>query len=65
LPGQYRIMDNVALTILERSKIEAVVLAGERERIVDAVARDFDAVDENTDDTGTVVCDVTIEHKKK
>lgn len=65
LPGQYRIMDNVALTILERSKIEAVVLAGERERIVDAVARDFTKIDENTTDFGTVVCDVSVEMKKQ
>lgn len=64
LPGQYRIMDNVALTILERSKIEAAVMAGDRAAILDAVNRDFATIDENTADCGTIVCDVTIEKKK-
>jgi hypothetical protein len=36
-PGQYRLMDGVALTILERSKLRAVICAGTREVILAAV----------------------------
>ena len=61
LPGQYRIMDGVALTILERSRLEAVVLEGKRDEIVRAVLRDLAAVSAASRDCGTTICDVTLE----
>eukprot|EP01092_Planopodium_desertum_P009367 TRINITY_DN40149_c0_g1_i1.p1 TRINITY_DN40149_c0_g1~~TRINITY_DN40149_c0_g1_i1.p1 ORF type:complete len:242 (+),score=52.94 TRINITY_DN40149_c0_g1_i1:47-772(+) len=36
LPGQYRLMDGVALTILERSKMPAVILEGTKANILDS-----------------------------
>eukprot|EP01123_Difflugia_compressa_P004361 TRINITY_DN1575_c0_g1_i1.p1 TRINITY_DN1575_c0_g1~~TRINITY_DN1575_c0_g1_i1.p1 ORF type:complete len:239 (-),score=38.99 TRINITY_DN1575_c0_g1_i1:147-767(-) len=39
LPGQYRIMDGVALTILERSKIEAQILMGSKDNMLRAVLK--------------------------
>eukprot|EP00020_Sapocribrum_chincoteaguense_P000447 CAMPEP_0170739030 /NCGR_PEP_ID=MMETSP0437-20130122/4951_1 /TAXON_ID=0 /ORGANISM="Sexangularia sp." /LENGTH=347 /DNA_ID=CAMNT_0011077473 /DNA_START=64 /DNA_END=1104 /DNA_ORIENTATION=+ len=39
-PGQYRLMDGVALTILERSKLRAVICAGTKEAILAAVRGD-------------------------
>eukprot|EP01097_Dermamoeba_algensis_P002058 TRINITY_DN1820_c0_g1_i1.p1 TRINITY_DN1820_c0_g1~~TRINITY_DN1820_c0_g1_i1.p1 ORF type:complete len:247 (-),score=65.09 TRINITY_DN1820_c0_g1_i1:89-787(-) len=46
-PGQYRIIDGVALTILERSRIPAQILKGSQENILAA----FEGKD-----IGTVVC---------
>eukprot|EP01127_Copromyxa_protea_P012239 TRINITY_DN3170_c0_g1_i1.p1 TRINITY_DN3170_c0_g1~~TRINITY_DN3170_c0_g1_i1.p1 ORF type:complete len:240 (+),score=54.48 TRINITY_DN3170_c0_g1_i1:622-1341(+) len=37
LPGQYRIMDGVALTILERSKIPAEILLGNKKNIMASI----------------------------
>ena len=38
LPGEYRLMDGMCLTILERSKIPAQILKGTEQNILDAVA---------------------------
>mmetsp|Transcript_30048 Transcript_30048/g.41516 ORF Transcript_30048/g.41516 Transcript_30048/m.41516 type:complete len:239 (+) Transcript_30048:67-783(+) len=37
LPGQYRLMDGVCLTILQRDKLKAVILKGNRENYLAAV----------------------------
>jgi len=39
LPGQYKIMDGVALTILERSKIPAQILKGTKDNIISALVK--------------------------
>ena len=62
LPGQYRIMDNVALTVLERTRrLEAVVLEGKKDEIIAAITRDLSKVDKNSRDCGTTICAETLE----
>jgi hypothetical protein len=56
-------MDNVALTILERSKLEAVVLKGKKDEILAAVTRDLASVSADSRDAGTTICGVTLEYK--
>lgn len=64
-PGQYQIMDKVALGFLKRSpKIESVVLKGDKKDILAAVTRDFSKVDEHSADTGTIICDRSVELHK-